>query len=400
MLPAILLFCSAGSAAQNLPSLVNGRNINATFSITAYDETAKEWGIAVATNNIYVGNSTVYIQPGVGAFSVIAETEPAYAVNGFEQLKQGRSIREAIEFTMQKDPERYLRQVAGIDSRGNGFAFTGSSWKYQQGAAGYLVGKDYVVMGNQLGDSVLRNMSVTFEKTSGTLARRLLAALLAGERAGGQITGKQSAALSVKGTRNEWFNNIDLRVDDSKEPFHDLQRLLNEHYGRIALNQAIAAINMGNVPKGKALLTDAEAMTKGWNGLQSKTALAYLLLHEDSRAVAVVLAAIRKDPKWKKNLPAFYLLKDQPGMEGMIDEKKFSEKDRINAVSFYEQLNQNKEAALFALKSLKLFPQSSYLYFLLGKALAAEGKQDEAAKAFREADRLDPSNEEAGQMLK
>ncbi len=71
---AALLFSTitACSFAQNLPSLLTGRNINATFSITAYDSAAQEWGIAVATNNIYVGNSTVYITPGLGAFSVIA----------------------------------------------------------------------------------------------------------------------------------------------------------------------------------------------------------------------------------------------------------------------------------------------------------------------------------------
>ncbi len=227
------LFACHGLFSQNLPSLLTGRNINATFSITAYDSNAKEWGIAVATNNIYVGNSTVYVQAGLGAFSVIAETEPAYAINGFEQLKQGKSIRDAIEYTMKTDPEVYLRQVTGIDQQGNSFSFTGSSWKYQKGYAGCLSGKSYVVMGNQLGDSVLALMPTTFEKTGGTLAQRLLAALRAGEKAGGQVTGKQSAALVVKGTDNEWFNNIDLRVDNSKEPFADLQRLLNYHYGRV-----------------------------------------------------------------------------------------------------------------------------------------------------------------------
>src|SRR5476651_2336733 len=93
------------SSAQNLPSLLLNKNINSTFSITAYDEVAQEWGIAVATNNIYVGNSTIYIEPGIGAFSVIAETEPAYAINGFQQLKAGKSIEQAINYTREKDDE-------------------------------------------------------------------------------------------------------------------------------------------------------------------------------------------------------------------------------------------------------------------------------------------------------
>src|SRR6186713_3220099 len=122
-------FCLSGLRAQNLPSLVSGKNINATFSILAYDREAGEWGIAVATNNIYVGNSTVYIEPGLGAFSVIAETEPVYALEGFEQLRQGKTIREAIEYTAGLDSDVGLRQVSGIDSIGRVYAFTGSSWK-------------------------------------------------------------------------------------------------------------------------------------------------------------------------------------------------------------------------------------------------------------------------------
>jgi uncharacterized Ntn-hydrolase superfamily protein len=393
------LASSPGLFSQNLPSLITGRNINATFSIVGYDAGAREWGVAVATNNIYVGNSTVYIQPGLGAFSVIAETEPAYAINGFEQLRSGKSIREAIGYTMKNDSDAYLRQVSGIDSLGNCFAFTGSAWKYQKGYAGHFIGKGYVVMGNQLADSVLLRMSSTFEKTAGTLAQRLLAALIAGERAGGQVTGKQSAALAVKGANNEWFNNIDLRVDNSRDPFGDLQILLNYHYGRIRLNQAIGAIRMGNIQKGKDLLADAARMVKGWNGLQGKIALAYLLLHEEAQAVSVIRAAISDNPQWKENLPAFYLLRNDPGMKGLIDENKFGEKDWIAAVSLLDQLDRNAEMGSLAKKALQRFPSSSYLSFQLGEALLAEGRRDEAKLALQEAIRLDPANEEAVRAL-
>src|SRR5580698_8464757 len=95
LLAVLGLSISLCAHAQNLPSLLTGKNIYSTFSITAYDSAAQEWGVAVATNNIYVGNSTVYIQPGLGAFSVIAETLPDYATNGFGLLEKGRTIREA-----------------------------------------------------------------------------------------------------------------------------------------------------------------------------------------------------------------------------------------------------------------------------------------------------------------
>jgi len=216
--------------SQNLPSLILDRNINSTFSIVGYDKNTKEWGIAVATNNLGVGNSTIYIEAGVGAFSVIAETEPSYAVNGFAQLKAGKNTEQAIQFAKEKDETPEYRQVSGIDSKGNTFAFTGPSLKYWKGFSGHRVGKNYVVMGNQLADNVLFAMANAFESAQGTLAQRLLTSLVAGQAAGGQINGKQSAALVVKGSDNAWYNQIDLRVDHSKNPFGDLQKLVDYHY--------------------------------------------------------------------------------------------------------------------------------------------------------------------------
>jgi uncharacterized Ntn-hydrolase superfamily protein len=395
----LLLFAGKASDSQNLPSLLTGKNISATFSITAYDPAAQEWGIAVATNNICVGNSTIYVQPGLGAFSVIAETEPAYAHNGFDQLKQGKSIREAIEYTMQTDSESYLRQVAGIDRNGMTFAFTGASWKYEKGFASTLTGPNFVAMGNQLAPDVLTQMSTAFRATQGTLAKRLLAAILAGQKAGGQITGKQSAALTVKGSLNSWYDDIDLRVDDSKDPFGDLTRLLQYHYGRIRLNQATNALRMGNRQRGITLLAEAQSMTKGWNGLQGKIALAWLLLQEPAKAVAIIRAAMQENPQWKENIPAFYILRDEPGMQEFFRDRKMSEKDWIAAVSLLDQLNRPAAEDSLCHKALQLYPASSYLYYLLGKTLQSENKPSEAKAAIQKAVSLDPANAEAALLL-
>ena len=193
----VLLVFFASSYSQNLPSLLTDKDINATFSILAYDEETQEWGIAVATNNIYVGSSTIYIEPGIGAFSVIAETEPRYANEGFEKLKEGKSIEQAILEVKDGDKEANYRQVSGIDSVGAVFAFTGKSLKFWNGKAGQIIGKHFVVMGNQLNDDVLLNMSTSFEQSSGTLAQRLMQSLEAGQRAGGQISGSnQPPSLS------------------------------------------------------------------------------------------------------------------------------------------------------------------------------------------------------------
>jgi uncharacterized Ntn-hydrolase superfamily protein len=393
-----LFICKAGYS-QNLPSLLLNRNINSTFSILAYDEMAKEWGIAVATNNIYVGNSTIYIQPGLGAFSIIAETEPSYAVNGFEELKKGKSIQQAIEFTKQKDAEWYNRQVSGIDAKGDVYAFTGAALKYWQGTSTHILAKSFVVMGNQLADSVLFKMKDIYQRTSGTLAERLLKSLIAGQNAGGQITGKQSAALVVKGSNNEWYNQIDLRVDNSKTPFEDLQKLLNYHYGRIMINQSIGAIKMMNKKRAEELLHQSEKMLDGWNGIYSKIAMAYIMLGDEQKAVFVIQNAITENPQWKENLPAFYCLYNHPEISRLKNEDSFTVKDWCNAIDFLIEINRNQEAVDLAEKVVKKYPSSSFLHYLLGKAYSQEGNIRLANKNVATALQLDTDNAEAKVLL-
>jgi len=387
------------SFSQNLPSLLLNKNINSTFSILAFDKDQQEWGIAVATNNIYVGNSTIYVTPGVGAFSIIAETEPAYAVNGFRELKKGKTIKEAILFTKKRDDEFYNRQVSGVDAKGNVYAFTGEALKYWNGLSAHIPGKRYVVMGNQLADSVLIKMAFAFENSKGTLAERLLKSLITGQNAGGQITGKQSAALVVKGSNNEWFNQIDLRVDNSKTPFDDLQKLLNYHYGRIRINQSIAAIKMMNKKRGEDLLHQAEELIDGWNGMYSKLAMAYILLDQEDKAVSIIQKAMAENPQWKKNLPTFYCLAQHPEIGQLLNVDSFSLKDWNNAINFMIEINQSKQAIELATKVLQNYSQSSFTHYLLGKAYNTEGNKKQAKDYLIKALLFDKENAEAKKLL-
>jgi len=380
----IFLLLTIPGFGQNLPALLLNKDINATFSITAYDPAAAEWGIAVATNNIYVGNSTIYIEPGVGAFSVIAETEPAYGINGLAQLKK-MQLKEAIEYTSAHDEDAGLRQVAGIDKEGNTYAYVGKELKYWKGIAGAKSGKNYVVIGNQLAAGVLDSMGSVFERTKGTLAERLLAALVAGQQAGGMITGKQSAALMVKGTHNEWYNQIDVRVDHSLTPFEDLSRLLSFHYGRIRLNQAIFQLKKGNMGKGIALLEQATTMLEGWKGMQSKIAMANILAGREAQA-AKILEGVNKE-----YIPAFYCLKNYID----IDTAQFDSKDWNSAVAMLIQLKRNEEAVRVAKDVVIKYPADSYSWYLLGKAYKDEGKMKEGNKCFERAVNLDKDNVEA-----
>lgn len=354
----------------------------------------------MATNNIYVGNSTVYVQPGLAAFSVIAETKPDYAINGFVELKKGRSIKEAIEYTRDRDEDANFRQVAGIDSIGNVYAYTGSALKFWKGDASHLTGKDYVVLGNQLAEDVLSCMAASFEHSKGTLAERLLKSILAGQNAGGQITGKQSAALVVKGSQQEWYNQIDLRVDNAKQALFDLQRLLYFHYGRIRLNQAIKLLKNGERKKGLNLLNEAGKLVEGWNGIYSKLIMGLLLAGNEQDAIRTILKAINENPEWKENLPCFYFLRNRQELRKFYIKRKFTEKDWNQAIQFLIGIDRPEQALKLGSMVIKKYPRSSYTYYLRGEAYKELDETRSAVADYKMVIELDSGNEEAMLALK
>jgi len=394
-----LLFFAVCSHAQNLPSLLTERNINATFSILAYDEIAEEWGIAVATNNIYVGNSTIYIAPNVGAFSVIAETEPMYGLKGLDNLRQGNSIEEAITKVKEKDNDWNYRQVSGIDAQGNVYAFTGNSLRYWKGNASEILGKNYVIMGNQLAENVLSEMSKTFEGSKGTLAERLLASLSAGQVAGGQITGKQSAALVVKGANNEWYNQIDLRVDNSKNPIKELQTLMGYHYGRIRLNQSLFAQREGNMPRAKQKLTEAETLLQGWTGMYPRIARAHMVMDNEKAAIEWIKRGLAENPNWSAYLPAFYVLRNHQEMQSILQPDTFDLKDWESAMALLSNLGRELEVIELGNGLIHKQMESSYLHFLMGRSYFYEKEKDKAIEHLKKALKLDEANTEALNLL-
>lgn len=385
--------------SQNLPSLLTEKNINSTFSILAYDEKAQEWGIAVATDNIYVGNSTIYIQPEIGAFSVIAETEPKYGIEGLEKLKSGKSIQQSITEVRNKDDGANYRQISGIDANGNVYAFTGKSIKYWNGKASEILGENYVVIGNQLAENVLSEMSQTFEKSKGTLAERLLKSLVAGQNAGGQISGKQSAAVVVKGNNNEWFNQIDLRVDNSKNPIQELQTLMDYHYGRIRLNQALYAFRGGNSERAEQKLTEAESMLNGWTGMYSRIAGANIAMGNEETAINWIKKGLAENPNWSVNLPAFYFLRENSELKSIIQPASFGVKDWESAMGMLSNLGREMEVIELGEGLVKKKIESSYLNFLLGRSYFYEKEQEKAIKYLEKALNIDDENIEAQNLL-
>ncbi|KPV65489.1 MAG: hypothetical protein AOA65_0093 [Candidatus Bathyarchaeota archaeon BA1] len=199
-----------------------------TFSIVARCPKTLELGVCVSTAVPAVGSMVPHAEAGVGAIATQAKTNILYGIRGLKLLRMGFSPQTALEAMLKEDPNRESRQVIIIDVRGRNAAFTGREtieWK------GHSIGEDYVAAGNMLaGSEVINAMAHTFESSQGELSERLMKALEAGQRAGGDKRGKRSAALLVVG--KDWAETrpfLDLRVDDHQDPIRELRRIFENY---------------------------------------------------------------------------------------------------------------------------------------------------------------------------
>ncbi len=193
-----------------------------TWSIVAREPETGNLAIAVATRFFAVGSIVPHIRGGIGAVATQAFANPLYGIDGLAMLAAGHTPGEIVETLSARDEGREQRQFHLIDGKGNNAAFTGAKcidW------AGHLVDDNVSVAGNMLaGPQVIAETLATFKKTEGKpLAERLLEAMRAGEYAGGDKRGKQSAALVIY--RDQDYAWLNIRVDDSADPLTELERL-------------------------------------------------------------------------------------------------------------------------------------------------------------------------------
>ena len=202
-----------------------------TYSIVAYDEETGELGVAVQSHWFSVGSLVPWAKAGVGAVATQSFVKVEYGPEGLLRMENGQSAQEALNGLISEDSGESVRQVAMIDVHGNVAAHTGSKCIY---AAGHQIGKNYSVQANLMDkESVWPAMAKAFEASQGDLAEKMMIALEAAEKEGGDIRGKQSAAmLIVTGTPTgiPWKDIVmDLRVDDHAEPLNELRRLIRIH---------------------------------------------------------------------------------------------------------------------------------------------------------------------------
>jgi uncharacterized Ntn-hydrolase superfamily protein len=202
-----------------------------TFSIVACDLDEKAWGVAVASKFPAVGAVVPWAQAGVGAVATQSFANTSFGPHGLKMLAGSLSAEETLSRLLADDPEREHRQVGIVDAQGGSASFTGNNcfaW------AGGVTGLCYAIQGNILaGSQVIPAMQKAFLETKGSLPERLFSALLAGDQAGGDRRGRQSAAIYVvkpKGGYGGYIDRwIDYRVDDHADPVERLGELLNLH---------------------------------------------------------------------------------------------------------------------------------------------------------------------------
>jgi uncharacterized Ntn-hydrolase superfamily protein len=203
----------------------------ATFSIVARDSTTGELGVAVQSRAFSVGSAVPWAAPGAGAIATQAQTNESFGPNGLALLAAGLDARAALDTLLARDADREHRQLAIVDAGGRVAAHTGancSDW------AGQRLGAGYSCQGNILaGAAVVDSMARAYETTEGELARRLLAALVAGQAAGGDRRGMQSAAILVVRPSERYpeyrSRYVDLRVEDHPDPIGELLRVYELH---------------------------------------------------------------------------------------------------------------------------------------------------------------------------
>ncbi len=233
-----------------------------TYSIVARDPDTGDMGVAVQSHWFSVGTVVTWGEAGVGVVATQAFANVSFGPRGLQLLKNGMSAGHALDTLIASDDAKEMRQLAIIDAQGGVATHTG---KKCTPYAGHTIGVNHSVQANlMMNDKVWPAMDRAFRAAEGTLSARMLRALEAGEKAGGDIRGRQSAALLVvrgKSTGNSWEDRlVDLRVDDSKEPLVELRRLLDVHQAYGHMNQGDAALEKGDMALAREHYSSAERL--------------------------------------------------------------------------------------------------------------------------------------------
>jgi uncharacterized Ntn-hydrolase superfamily protein len=296
-----------------------------TFSLVAADPETGEVGVVVQSKYFAVGAVVPWAKAGVGAVATQAAGVAAYGPRILERLEAGLGAEAALAAVLADDDERETRQLGVVTAAGEATAMTGARC---QPWAGAIVGDGFAAQGNLLaGEDVVAAMARAFEQTRGSLAERLLAGLQAGQAAGGDRRGQQSAALIVEragaaGESREGIDRVvDLRVDDHAEPIVELRRLFAIQQRWDALRLASGHHRSRDYARGIEVLEDALARFPDDPTILYDLACYESLAGRDESAVAHVRRAVELEPGYREAAAAdedFAGLREHDGFRAAV----------------------------------------------------------------------------------
>jgi uncharacterized Ntn-hydrolase superfamily protein len=325
--PSMLLLFLATSVSGQEPSSIQSPydpSLAETFSIIGRDQATGLLGVAVQSRSLAVGSRVRGGKGGIAVFAHQAGSNPMYSEMGVQLLLQGMTPEQALEMMLRADPQPNRRQVAILDMQGRTAAWTSpeiNDWK------GHKCGVDYCASGNSLtGPAVVDAMARTFEASTGKapLAERLLEALTAGQTAGGQTSGMQSAGLLILEplSAQGWGDRqLDLRVDDSKNPFVELKRLLDIRRSQDLIAEARTCMEKSDFQCALDRVAKAREKHPDFDSPVLALAEVQLRMGDKAKALQTLREAVRINPANKVLLPrqaAFASLREDPDFMALI----------------------------------------------------------------------------------
>lgn len=299
--------CSAPHRSDDFSAAFLPRRPVATYSIVARDPATGQMGVAVQSHWFSVGPIVPWAEAGVGAIATQSLVDPAYGPIGLEMMRRGRSAPDALAAILAGDAGRDARQVAMIDAQGRVAAHTGAR---AIDAAGHVVNPDlqFSVQANLMEkDTVWPAMATAYAHAEGDLAERMLAALEAAEREGGDIRGRQSAAIlivSPHSTGKPWVDRVfDLRVEDHPEPVRELRRLVTIQRAYLHMNAGDLAMEHEDFEAAAREYAAAEQLAPQIVEIAFWRAVTLVSIGQVEEALPIFRRVFEQEPTWRELVP-------------------------------------------------------------------------------------------------
>ncbi|MGB8194283.1 MAG: DUF1028 domain-containing protein [Chitinophagaceae bacterium] len=311
LVAATITFACLHSHAQSYKS---NQPLAHTFSIVARDEKTGELAVGVQSHWFSVGTAVSWAEAGTGAVATQSFVNKSFGPRGLQLLKRGLSAQQTLDSLLSDDEAREVRQLAIVDNSGNVAVHTGKNCIQY---AAHISGSQFSVQSNMmLTDKVNKSMADAFTKSAGKpLAERVLLSLEAAQKAGGDIRGKQSAALLVVPARSEgkpWDERtVDLRVDDAAQPLQELRRLLTVHTAYQHMNNGDLAIEKNDMDMAMREYSAAMKLMPANLEMQYWTAVTLANNKQLEKAIPIFKKVFAGDKNWKeltRRLPPVNLL--------------------------------------------------------------------------------------------